>query len=208
MPDATSSTEPAGSNGSSTSAEQTWQAYPSSGPPAGPYAPPPINPYAAPYVDPGFDPQPTPPYVPYGGTRPYDLVPPTGYGTNPYEVNPYQPAYGGYGSYGVVPIQHPRAVPAMVLGIIGIVLAGSCGIGGLLGIGGIVLGRKARNEIDAEPGRYAGRSQATAGHRHRHHRHGTGDSDHDLDRRRVRRRRRPGGVLSTRRTPDREECCA
>ena len=162
-PDATSSTEPAGSNGSSTSAEQTWQAYPSSGPPAGPYAPPPINPYAAPYVDPGFDPQPTPPYVPYGGTRPYDLVPPTGYGTNPYEVNPYQPAYGGYGSYGVVPIQHPRAVPAMVLGIIGIVLAGSCGIGGLLGIGGIVLGRKARNEIDAEPGRYAGRSQATAG---------------------------------------------
>ena len=98
----------------------------------------------------------------YGDSRPYDL-PPAAYGTNPYEVTPYQPGYGGYSPYGVVAIQHPRAVSAMVLGILGIVLAASCGIGGFLGIGGIVLGRKARNEIDAEPGRYAGRSQAVAG---------------------------------------------
>ncbi len=32
-----------------------------------------------------------------------------------------------------------------------------------MGIGGIVVGRRVRNEIDAEPGRYTGRSQAVAG---------------------------------------------
>jgi hypothetical protein len=32
-----------------------------------------------------------------------------------------------------------------------------------VGIGGIVLGRRVKNEIDAEPGRYSGRSQAVAG---------------------------------------------
>jgi hypothetical protein len=32
-----------------------------------------------------------------------------------------------------------------------------------VGIGGIVLGRRVKNEIDAEPGRYTGRSQAVAG---------------------------------------------
>ena len=32
-----------------------------------------------------------------------------------------------------------------------------------MGIGGIVLGRRVKNEIDAEPGRYTGRSQAVAG---------------------------------------------
>ena len=32
-----------------------------------------------------------------------------------------------------------------------------------MGIGGIVVGRRVKNEIDAEPGRYTGRSQAVAG---------------------------------------------
>ena len=32
-----------------------------------------------------------------------------------------------------------------------------------MGIGGIVVGRRVRNEIDAAPGRYTGRSQAVAG---------------------------------------------
>ena len=36
-------------------------------------------------------------------------------------------------------------------------------MGGLLGIAGIVQGGRARHEIDAEPGRYGGRSQAVAG---------------------------------------------
>jgi hypothetical protein len=38
-----------------------------------------------------------------------------------------------------------------------------CIVGGLVGIGGIVVGRRVKNEIDAEPGRYTGRSQAVAG---------------------------------------------
>ena len=104
-----------------------------------------------------------PPYASYGSSRPYDLPPTGAYGTNPYEAPPYQPTPGGYSPYGVAPAQHPRAVPAMVLGIVGIVLAASCGVGGFVGIAGIVLGRQARTEIDAEPGRYAGRSQAVAG---------------------------------------------
>ena len=62
----------------------------------------------------------------------------------------------------MVPTQHPQAVLAMVLGIVGLVFSGVC-VGGLIGIAGIVLGRKARNEIDAKPGRYTGRGMATAG---------------------------------------------
>jgi hypothetical protein len=142
---------------------ETWPTYPGAADPADPFPPPPTGSSAPPYADPGFDPQPTPPYANYGSSRPYDLAPTGAYGTNPYEVPPYQSTPNGYRPYGVVPIQHPRAVPAMVLGIVGIVLAGSCGIGGFVGIVGIVLGRQARSEIDAEPGRYAGRSQAVAG---------------------------------------------
>ncbi len=161
-----------------------WPGYPPAGDPyAGPPTPATPRP---PYVAPGFDPQPTPPYgggtpaQPYGQAygqptpnpyeQPYEQPPadPYGqpeanpYGSNPYAVNPYQPTYGGYGSYGVAPIQHPQAVLAMVLGIAGLVLSGVC-VGGLVGIAGIVLGRKARREIDAEPGRYTGRGMATAG---------------------------------------------
>ena len=75
----------------------------------------------------------------------------------------YQPAYGSSIPYGVVPVSHPQSTTALIFGILGIVFGLSCGIGGLLGIGGIVQGRQARNEIDAQPGRYAGRSQAVAG---------------------------------------------
>ena len=85
------------------------------------------------------------------------------YGSNPYAVDPYQLNYGGYSPYGAVPTTHPKATTAMVLGIISIVLASSCGVGGLLGIAGIMQGRKVRDEIDARPGVYAGRSMATAG---------------------------------------------
>ena len=157
-----------------------WPGYP---PATDPYAGPatPVNPPSQ-YIAPGFDPQPTPPYggdpqaQPYGQAYgqptpnayeqppadPYAQPDASPYGGNPYAVNPYQPAYGGYGSYGVVPTQHPQAVLAMVLGIVGLVLSGVC-LGGLVGIAGIVLGRKARREIDAEPGRYTGRGMATAG---------------------------------------------
>jgi hypothetical protein len=132
-----------------TPAQQSWPTYPS-----------------APTPPPGFDPEPVPPYHLAGG---YEAAPVDGaYGSNPYEVNPYQvnpyqPSYGGVSPYGAVPTQHPQAVTALVLGILGTVLGLSCAVGGLFGIGGIVLGRRARREIDAEPGRYTGRGAATAG---------------------------------------------
>ncbi len=124
------------------------------GPASVPSAPPAAAPEPAAFEpgQPGFDPQPPPPY---GGVNPY--------GSNPYETNPYQPAYGAVSPYGVAPPSHPQASTAMIFGILGVVFAFSCGIGGLIGIPGIVIGRRVRNEIDAQPGRYAGRSQAVAG---------------------------------------------
>jgi hypothetical protein len=87
---------------------------------------------------------------------------------NPYEANPYQTSFGGVTPYGPAPTQppatpHPQAALALILGILGTVLGFGCIIGGLVGIGGIVVGRRVKNEIDAEPGRYTGRSQAVAG---------------------------------------------
>jgi hypothetical protein len=163
-------------------------AQPSSGPSAGPepfepYQPPPADPYAAPSAysgpfqdqpyptsgstpggppPPGFDAQPTPPYGSGAAASPYD-APVAPYGSNPYEYSPYQAAYGSPTPYMVVQVNHPKATSAMVFGILGIVLGLSCGLGGLLGIPGIVQGRRARDEIDAQPGRYGGRSQAVAG---------------------------------------------
>ena len=171
----------------SQAAEETG-AQPSSAPsaePFEPYQPPPAgaDPYVAPSVyggpylatpypapdaptsgppPPGFDPQPTPPYGSDATASPY-AAPSPAYGSNPYEYTPYQPAYGGTTPYAMVQVSHPKATTAMVFGILGIVFGLSCGIGGLLGIPGIVQGRRARAEIDAEPGRYSGRSQAVAG---------------------------------------------
>ena len=141
---------------------------------AGPFAA--SGPSASEPPPPGFDPLPTPPYgegpsgTSYGSPAPAyaDPAPPYGapppaYGSNLYEVAAYQPAYGTSTPYGAAPPTHPQSTTAMIFGILGIVFGLSCGIGGLLGIPGIVQGRRARNEIDAQPGRYAGRSQAVAG---------------------------------------------
>lgn len=152
----------------------SWPTYSSTAPtdpapPAESYPSYPSYPSATPYGQPsapGFDPQPTPPYGGYGDPTP--PAPPTEacagspyaanpYASNPYEVNPYQPSYGGYGTYGIVPTIHPQAVPALVTGILGLAICP------FVGIAGLVLGNKARKAIDAEPGRYSGRGQATAG---------------------------------------------
>ena len=145
-----------------------WPGYP---PASDPYAAP--DPYGSPYPSapppgpaatsaPGYDPLPTPPYGYGAETQSQNYPAQSSYGSNPYAVNPYQPSYGAYSPYGAVPTNHPQATLAMVLGIISIVLASSCGIGGFLGIAGIVQGRKVRNEIDARPGTYTGRGMASA----------------------------------------------
>ena len=151
-----------------------WPSYPA----RDPYGRPAADPYDRPgdsygnpgtnsmYAGPahGFNPGPAPYADP---DQSYGQPPDTS--SNPYEANPYQPAFGGVSPYGAIPTeypqatQHPQAGLAMILGILGTVLGLGCVVGGLLGIGGIVVGRRVRNEIDAQPGRYTGRSQAVAG---------------------------------------------
>ena len=148
-----------------------WPSYPA----ADPYANPPTDPYGRPtgsygsqggnpmytLPGPGLDSESAPQTV---TTRPRGYEQSYSYG-NPYEANPYQPSFGGVSPYGPAspPVPHPQAALALVLGILGTVLGLGCIVGGLVGIGGIVVGRRVKNEIDAEPGRYTGRSQAVAG---------------------------------------------
>ncbi len=156
-----------------------WPSYPRKDPYGRPIADPYADPYGVPgdsygspgpnsmYAGPahGFNPDPNPPYA--DPTQGYG--PSTGYGSLPYETNPYQPAFGGVSPYGLIQneptptIQHPQATQALILGILGTVLGMFCIVGGLVGIGGIVVGRRVRNEIDAAPTRYSGRTQAVAG---------------------------------------------
>lgn len=131
-----------------------------------------------------------PPHQPYGqgygqpygqghyGQRQY------GHEEGQYGEHPYPPAQGQYGGqygqqgqygYGTpqpgygyagggTPPAHPSASTSMVLGIVG--------LAGIMFCGGITLvvspfawamGRKAVNEIDANPGAYSGRDQARGG---------------------------------------------
>jgi hypothetical protein len=151
-----------------------WPSYPADDP----YPRPEADPYAMPgesygnpnanstYAGPevGFAPQPTPPYGDFG----HSYGQPAGYDSTLYEANPYRPAFGAVSPYGAAPEvrptqQHPQAPLALILGILGTVLGFTCVVGGLVGIGGIVVGRRVRNEIDADPARYTGRTQAAGG---------------------------------------------
>jgi hypothetical protein len=165
--------QPSG-GGSNDKGAADWPSYPA----GDPYGTSSADPYAMPsneygnqandslYAGPaaGFETQAPPPY----GDVSQGYAQATDYGGSHYEVNPYQPTFGGVSPYGpvpsgVIPTQHPQATLALILGILGTVLGMGCIVGGLVGIGGIVVGRRVRKEIDAEPGRYTGRSQAVAG---------------------------------------------
>jgi hypothetical protein len=139
-------------------------------PSAQPYVPPGVNPYPEPtqpygqpytqppvdaFGQPGVPGEPLPQYDPQAGGygQPFG-APPPGQG---YEVSPYQATYGGYAAYGATPVQHPQAVAALITGLLGVV---TCPF---VGIAGLVLGSKARREIDSDPQRYTGRGMATAG---------------------------------------------
>jgi hypothetical protein len=144
-----------------------WPSYPAEDP----YGAPAFDPYGRPvggpsssanamYNGPGLD-SPMPSYEEPGQRYGESFY------SNPYEANPYQPSFGGVSPYGGAPtpiaVPHPQASLALILGILGTVLGFSCIIGGLVGIGGIVVGRRVKNDIDADPGRYTGRSQAIGG---------------------------------------------
>ena len=99
--------------------------------------------------------------TPPGGQPPYDPNQP-GYGQQPPS---YDPGQGGYGQAAPPPMggyaqpeNHPKAMTALILGIVGIVC---CSI---LAPFAWSIGKKAVNEIDASGGRYGGRGQAQAGY--------------------------------------------
>lgn len=114
----------------------------------------------------GSGPSPIPPPTnPYGDHDPYHPPP------NPYQTpreyaepqspygSTYQPAYAG----GALP-EHPSATTAMVLGIVSLAgLVFTVGITLLLAPAAWVVGARAVREMDAAPGRYAGRDRAQAG---------------------------------------------
>ncbi|MDN5763163.1 MAG: DUF4190 domain-containing protein, partial [Microlunatus sp.] len=109
------------------------------------------DPYPAPQP-PGYDSYGQPEYgqPEYGqpGYAPQSYGQQAASGMNPYQ----QPGYGAY----QLP-NHPQATTALILGIVGLVFCP------FVGIAGLVLGGRARKEIDAAPGQWGGRGIATAG---------------------------------------------
>jgi hypothetical protein len=68
------------------------------------------------------------------------------------------PPASGYGGYGGIPPDHPRAQLSLILGILGLVC---CGL--FTAIPAYIIGNKAVKEIDASGGTIGGRGMANAG---------------------------------------------
>ncbi|QYJ02660.1 hypothetical protein KUV85_09935 [Nocardioides panacisoli] len=71
--------------------------------------------------------------------------------------NPYQPPAGPGGPWGPPPSEHPQATLILVLGVLGITLCQ------LLGPVALVMGGRARKEIEAAQGTIGGSTQVTVG---------------------------------------------
>jgi hypothetical protein len=78
---------------------------------------------------------------------------------------------GGAAGYGYAPqypvyrlADHPKATTALVLGLVGIVGGLTCYVPLVLGPWAWGIGRRAVKEIDADPQRFGGRSQAMTGY--------------------------------------------
>lgn len=96
-----------------------------------------------------------PPPPPQYGQPQYP--PPPGYGPPPPGYgHPYQPGQP-------VPPKHSQATTAMVFGIVALAGMFACVLPILLAPVAWILGAKAVKEIDANPGAYSGRSEASAG---------------------------------------------
>jgi Domain of unknown function (DUF4190) len=121
---------------------------------------PPGSPYGSRQADSPYGAAPYPTMPAYGEDQPYASGPV--YGDSPYEAGPYQASYGGSSPYGMAsysapPVQHPQATLALILGILGLAVCP------FVGIAALVIGNKARKQIDAAPGQFTGRGMATAG---------------------------------------------
>lgn len=145
-------------------------------PSADPYGQPSATPYGQPSADPYGHPSATPPpadpppadsfpaYHAPGGANPYGQPSPYGGQPSPYGQHPVPYGQGqGYGGYQQSPylmntaVNHPRAVPALVCGIVGMFC---CPV---VSVVAIVLGISARRDTTAEPTRWTGGAMALAG---------------------------------------------
>lgn len=120
---------------------------------------------------PGSPSEPTAPYPGAAGQPPYGEPP---YGEPPYGQGPYGSPTYGYGQPGQQPGYPPpgygyptapsngKATASLIVGIATLVLSWCCGAG-VLGIVAIVLGVRARGEIQASQGRQTGEGMAVAG---------------------------------------------
>lgn len=78
---------------------------------------------------------------------------------NPYGAPPPpQEPYGAPGGYGAAPQPHPKGTLVLILGILSIFC---CGI--FTGIPAIIIGGKAKKDIDANPGAYTNGGMVKAG---------------------------------------------
>jgi hypothetical protein len=103
----------------------------------------------------GATPPPPPAQPPVPPAQP-PAPPAPGYGAVP-PPPPPPPAYGAPMGAAVAPATNQKAIWALVLGIAGFLCCG------LLGIGGLLLGMQARNEIKASGGAQGGDGLALAG---------------------------------------------
>lgn len=111
----------------------------------------PTNPYADPQAGQGYQ-------------QPYQQGYQQPYGQPGYGQGYPQPGYGqGYAQPFPSAPNHPSANTALVLGIVALGGGFVCGLPILAGPFAWFMGAKVKREIDAEPGRYGGRSEANAG---------------------------------------------
>lgn len=106
-----------------------------------------------------FSPPPGPPQSPAPTWETYQQPAQPAHPAAPYGAAPY-----GQLPYGAGMTPHPQANTAMILGIVAIAGTFVCGLPILLGPFAWAIGAKARREIDADPQRWGGRSEATAGY--------------------------------------------
>ncbi len=116
--------------------------------------------FPRPSLDPGnlSSPASGPPAEPAPRAAPASVQPPSAY------PHPAYPSPGiGPVPWSLTGQDHPQANAALVTGIVGLVLGLAFGIGGLVGIVGVVLGRRVQRAIDGDPARWTGRGKAHAG---------------------------------------------
>ena len=121
------------------------------------------NPYGAPQQPNPYQPQ----QNPYGQPQQpqYQQPPYPPYQQNPYQQQPWQQpsGYPPMQPYQTPPPNEGLATPALVIGIVSLVLTFSCGIGMLGSPAAMVMGKVSMNRIDRSNGQLGGRGTAKAG---------------------------------------------